>query len=465
MTTKGLTILDDGTPQSAGMQQVDTVDTDGRLRVYVETYGCQMNVADTEIMHGVLQEAGYANAGEPSDADVIIVNTCAVRERAEERVFGRIGELTQYKNQRPGVIIGVTGCMAEHLREQIPARAAAVDMVVGPDTYRNLPEIIARHTGATLKKKASLDIKLDRDENYIGLDPVRRPSTTAWLTIMRGCDRFCTFCIVPYTRGREKCVPPSEIIRQAHAIADEGYREVSLLGQTVNSYQYDDIGFAELLRMIADVDGIERIRFTSPHPAEFDVNTIATMVEIPEVCPYVHLPVQSGDNDMLQSMRRDYTIEEYRDLVGRMRDAIPDLAVSTDVIVGFCGETEEQYEQTHRLMEDMRYDFAFMFKYSPREGTSAARKLTDDVSEEVKGRRLREIIDMQERISAEVYASKIGQEVEVLVEGPAKKSPGQVYGRGLDFKSVVFPGVYDANSLVRVRVTGSSPHTLFAEPI
>ena len=429
-------------------------------RVFVETYGCQMNVADTELMTGVLQRAGYGSAHDPASADVIIINTCAIRERAEERVFGRIGELTQYKHLNPNLVLGVTGCMAEHLRERIPERAAVVDIVAGPDAYRNLPSLIAEHTDATATQ-ASLDVRLDRGENYVGLDPIRRSGTTGWVTVMRGCDRFCTFCIVPYVRGREKCVPPEEILRQTRDLADAGYREVSLLGQTVNSYRFGDTGFAELLRQVGAVDGIERVRFTSPHPAEFDVDTIAAMAETPEVCPYVHLPVQSGDTDLLRAMRRDYTVDEYLDMVSRLREAIPDAAISTDIIVGFCGESHEQYERTIRLMEHVRFDFAFMFKYSAREGTVSERSMEDDVPDDVKGKRLRAVIDLQERISAEMFAAQVGNTVEVLVEGAAKKSPEHSYGRTRDFKGVVVDHELPENSLARVRVTGSSPHTLF----
>jgi len=443
-----------------------------------------MNVSDSELMEGILRDAGYGTADDPAHADVILVNTCAVRERAEERVFGRIGELTQYKHANPGVIIGVTGCMAEHLREGIPARAKAVDIVVGPDAYRNLPALIDGHIDrASLSRRASqsrraslsgrpsrqqrasLDVRLDKAENYIGLDPVRRDSSTGWVTIMRGCDRFCTFCIVPYTRGREKCVPPDEILRQVRGLAEIGYREVTLLGQTVNSYRYDGTDFADLLRRVAAVDGIDRIRFTSPHPAEFTEKVIAAMAETPEVCPYVHLPVQSGDDEMLRRMRRDYTVDEYRMIVENLRSAIPGVALSTDIIVGFCGETEEQFERTYQLMKEMRYDFAFMFMYSAREGTVAARSLPDDVSEEDKGRRLRAIIDQQEAISEDVFKAQVGTVVDVLIEGPAKKTDEHSYGRAADFKAVVVRGEFARNTIVRTRIHRSTAHTLFGDPI
>lgn len=429
-------------------------------RVYIETYGCQMNVSDSELMHGILCDAGYSIVEDPAQAAVIVVNTCSVRERAEERVFGRLGELTQYKNRNPAVILCVTGCMAERLGESIAKRAKAVDIVAGPDSYRTLPELIGSHLSDGVRAGLSLDVRFDRSENYIGLDPVTRESATAWVTIMRGCDRFCTFCIVPYTRGREKCVPPDEVVRQVQSLAECGCREVNLLGQTVNSYRYGDTGFADLLRIVSAVDGIERVRFTSPHPVGFDVRTIAAMAETPEVCPYVHLPVQSGDDSILEQMRRDYTADQYLRLVDDLRSAIPGIALSTDVIVGFPGETEEQFQRTLDLVAEVKFDFAFMFKYSSREGTIAARRFTDDVTEEEKGRRLSRLIGLQESISAEVFAAKIGETVEVLVEGPAKKQPEYSFGRAPDFKSVVFSGRRKHGTFVNTLIVDATAHTL-----
>jgi len=459
MATKGLPIISGAADVRSATRRPHRP-PDGRLSVYLETYGCQMNVADTELMGGILREAGYAAVADPAQADVILVNTCAVREHAEERVFGRLGELTRFKYVRPWLVLGVTGCMAEHLRERIPARARAVDLVVGPDAYRHLPALIA-----TQADEALLDVRFDRRENYLGVDPARREEVTAWVTIMRGCDRFCSFCIVPYVRGREKCVPPEEILRQVRGLADEGYREVCLLGQTVNSYRFDGTDFADLLRMVAAVDGIERVRFTSPHPAEFDEKMIAAMAEVPEVCPYVHLPLQSGADGVLARMRRDHTVDQYLRLVDDLRRAIPDLAMSTDVVVGFCGETEDEFQATCRLMESVRYDFAYMFRYSPREGTAAHRTMADDVPDEEKGRRLQMIIDLQERISAERHADRIGRTEQVLVIGPARKSPGHVLGRTPGFKATVIPGEWRPNAIVEARITGANPHTLFGQAI
>ena len=426
-----------------------TAGSTGRT-VYVETYGCQMNVADSQLVEGIFADAGYSIVSAPDDADVILVNTCSVREHAEERVFGRLGDLERYKHRNPSVVIGVTGCMAERLRGEIPSRSKAVDLVVGPDSYRRLPELIEESSAAP-----ALDVRFDRGENYVGLDPARGDGATGWVTIMRGCNRFCTYCIVPYVRGREKCVPPDEVVRQVGGVVESGCREVCLLGQTVNSYRFEETDFAALLRLVAAVDGIERIRFTSPHPARFSNELVETMAELPNVCPYVHLPVQSGHDAVLERMRRGHTIAEYLDLIESLRSAIPDVAISTDLLVGFCGETDDEFEATRALADSVHFDSAFMFKYSPREGTIAARKLRDDVPEDVKGERLRTIIDLQERIGVERYSAWIGRNVQVLVGDPAKKTPGHVHGRSRGFKSVIVAGEWPR---------GATSHTLFAVP-
>ena len=428
--------------------------------VYIETYGCQMNVADSELMEGILCAAGYKTVMHPREADVILVNTCAVREHAEQRVIGRLGAFMKYKYRKPSLIIGVTGCMAEHLGESLPEISRGVDLVVGPDSYRRLPELL---NGCLDTPK--LDIAFDTEENYLRLDPVRGDGVTAWVSIMRGCDRFCTYCIVPYVRGREKSAPPDEILRQVRQVTEEGFHEVCLLGQTVNSYIYHETDFADLLRMVADVDGIERIRFTSPHPADFTPKLVETMGEVPEVCPHLHLPVQSGSDRILKTMRRNYTADDYRKLVEDLRTAVPGMALSTDVLVGFCGEMEEDFLATRDLVESLRFDSAFMFKYSPREGTIAYKRFEDNVSEEEKIRRLTEIIDLQEQISAEKNAEMVGRIVDVLVEGPAKKPSGNTYGRTAGFKGVVFPGDFAKNTFQTVKIVKSTPHTLFGDQV
>ena len=425
--------------------------------VYIETYGCQMNVADTELVASILSDAGYRISESPEQADVILLNTCAVRGHAEERVFGRASQLSGLRAHRPNLTLGILGCMAQRLAASLPQRAPYVDLVMGPDAYRRLPQILAASS-----HEALLDVRLNRSENYAGIDPVRRTGTNAWVTIIRGCDKFCTFCIVPFVRGRERSVDSAEIIRQVRDIASEGFKEVTLLGQTVNSYDDGELDFADLLHAVSAVEGIERIRFTSPYPKDFQQRTIDALAELPKVCPALHLPVQSGSNAQLERMRRGYTVEEYRDLARRLRQAVPDLSLTTDIVVGFCGESEEDFQQTCTLMEEMRFDSAFMFKYSEREGTYAQKKLADDVSEEVKIERLQQIIQLQERISAEINQPMVGRTVRVLVEGPSKRK-SSFYGRSEQGRTVVFPQPVSQNSLVSVRVHRTSSHTLFGD--
>ena len=428
-------------------------------RVYIETYGCQMNVSDTELMLGILQQAGYGAAHGPEDADIIVLNTCAIREHAEERVIGRLSQLSAIKRQRPDVIMGVSGCMAKHLSEALMNQAPYVDLVVGPDSYRRLPELIAEASG-----HSALDVRLDRDEDYTGLDPLRKDGANAWITIMRGCDKFCTFCIVPYVRGRERSVSASEIVRQAQIAADEGFREITLLGQTVNSYRHGNCDFADLLRRVAQVEGIRRIRFTSPHPSDFSEKVIAAMAEEPKICRFIHLPVQSGSNAVLQAMKRTYTVEAYLDLVAALRAAIPGLCLSTDVIAGFPGETEADFEATLSLMEQVRYDSAFMFKYSARKGTVAFREMPDTVSESEKVRRLEAVIALQNRVSEEICRTYIGRTEEVLVQSDARKGNGLAMGKTDGFKTVIFPreGAAD-NTFVRVDIVEATLRTLMGK--
>jgi len=431
-------------------------------KVFIETYGCQMNLADSELMGGILAEEGFTSADELEEADVILVNTCAVRESAEDRVFGRLSHLLQYKHSNPDLVLGVTGCMAENLREKIVDQAPYVDLVVGPDAYRRLPELI----GNCLEENADpvVDVKLDQDEVYEGFAPKRSDGVGAWISIQRGCDKFCTFCIVPFTRGRERGVPPDEVLRQCRDVAERGYKKVTLLGQTVNSYTYEDTDFADLLDRIAAVDGIERIRFTSPYPVDFTPKLIDTIARHDEVCNYVHLPVQSGSQEVLERMRRGYTIDGYVDLVERMRSKIPEIAISTDVIVGFPGETDEQFQKTFDLMEKLRYDFAYMFKYSEREKTYAQREYEDDIPDGLKTERLEKIIELQESVSREICEQRVGETVEVMVEGESKRDDSELSGRTDDFKTTVFPKPDETDlepgDFADVRIEDCTSHTL-----
>jgi tRNA-2-methylthio-N6-dimethylallyladenosine synthase len=431
-------------------------------KVYLESYGCQMNEADSELILGQLTATGYQIVQEAKEADVILLNTCAVREHAEQRIYGRVAQLGQLKFKNPELLIGICGCMASHLKEKIIERSQFVDLVVGPDSYRCLPEIIEKAVDEPF-----VDVRLDRYENYAGINPSRADGVRAWVSIMRGCDKFCTFCIVPYVRGREHCLPIEQVLDQVKQAADEGYQEVVFLGQTVNSYKDKEKGikFADLLERASQVEGIKRIRFTSPHPIDFDEQTIEVMRENPKICPQVHLPLQSASNEVLDKMKRRYTIEFYDELLQKFREAIPEIAVTTDIIVGFPNETEEDYQRTYDYMAKTKYDSAFMFKYSPREGAKAF-NWGDPIPEEEKIRRLEGIIQLQERISLELNQKEVGKVTEVSVEGEAKKEEGFWFGKNPQFKTVVFPkDGAKPGEFVQVRIERVSPHTLMGEVV
>jgi tRNA-2-methylthio-N6-dimethylallyladenosine synthase len=422
--------------------------------VFLETYGCQMNVADSELVSGILRRAGYVRTDAPDTADVLLVNTCAIRENAEERVLGRLSELLRHKVARPGVQLGLLGCVATHQRERLLDRAPYLDVIVGPDGYRDLPDLLSQ--GAD----PQLELRLDRGETYAGLAPELAPGPRAFLTVMRGCDKFCTFCVVPFTRGRERSVPVESVLEQVRAAVAAGKREVVFLGQTVNAYRTDDVDFAGLLRRAAEVEGLERIRFTSPHPSDVSDALIETIASERKVMPYLHLPLQSASNRVLAAMRRDYTIERYAALLERVRTAIPGITVSTDVIVGFPGEDAGDFAETESFLRESRYDFAYLFKYSARDGTRAAR-LEETVGEDEKQVRLAKLIAIQEQIGLARNRDYVGREVEVLVEGPAKRPPAHASGKTPCFKTTVFPAAGAvAGDLVRVRVDGATAHTL-----
>src|SRR5581483_6469752 len=363
------------------------------------------------------------------------------------------------KARRPGVRLGLTGCMAQHYRDQLLDRAPYLDLVLGPDAYRTLPALLAQED----KDEPLVSVRLDREETYADIIPVRGEGVRAWVTVMRGCDKFCTFCIVPYVRGRERSVPLAALLDQVRVLVDQGYKEVVYLGQTVNAYRDNEYDFADLLRRTATIDGIERIRFTSPHPSDMSERVIEAMATCAKVAPYLHLPLQSASNRVLERMERGYTIEHYTNLVQRLRGAIPGLALSTDIIVGFPGEEDADFQATLDFVATIRYDSAFMFKYSAREGTKA-HKWGETLSEEEKGFRLQTIIALQERISAEVNRQAVGQIVEVLVEGPAKRPHGWLAGKNGQFKTVVFPGNgLQLGDVVPVQVTSATAHTLIGE--
>jgi tRNA-2-methylthio-N6-dimethylallyladenosine synthase len=438
----------------------DSSTSSGRPRVYLETYGCQMNIADSETVTAVLRRAGYTTAARPEEADVILVNTCAIREHAEERVIRRLSDLARLKGARPELKLGLIGCMAQHNRAGLAAKAPWLDLVAGPDSYRRLPELIGR--GGF---DPAIDVRLDRGETYGDISPAHEGSVRAYVTAMRGCDKFCAFCVVPYVRGRERSVAPADILREVRALAARGVREIVLLGQTVNAYRFGDTDFGALLRMTAAVEGIERIRFTSPHPSDMSPAVIDAMASAVKVQPYLHLPVQSGSDRVLAAMDRGYTVADYLELVARLRAAIPGLALSTDIIVGFHGESEGDFTATTELMRAVGYDSAFTFKYSLREHTRAF-KLGDSVSEAEKGRRLAEVIAIQEKISLERNRAIIGAEFPVLVEGPARRGNGMIAGKTPQFKTAVFPsapGVKPGDT-VTVRVESATAHSLICVP-
>lgn len=425
-------------------------------KLYIETYGCQMNVADSHLICGHLEGQGYVRTDTPEDADVILVNTCAVREHAEQRVWGRLSDLARYKQRNPEIVLGVVGCMAQHWRDKVWERAPYVDLVVGPDAYRRLPDLLQ----SVHHSQRAHDVRLDRGETYADLAPAYDGKVTAFVSIMRGCDQFCTFCIVPYVRGRERSVPAEAVLGRVRELVARGVKEVTFLGQTVNAYRHGETTFADLLRQANEIRGLERIRFTSPHPVYLTEEVIAAMAECEKVMPALHLPLQSASDAVLKRMNRQYTLAEYDRLVHQLRTAIPDLALTTDILVGFPGEREEDFQATYAYLEKTRYDAAFMFKYSPRPGTRAY-KWGDPIPEEEKIRRLEAIIELQERVSAEINAQAVGSTVEVLVEGQAKRGPGW-YGRSPQFKNVVFTAqrAVRPGELVRVKIADSTAHTL-----
>jgi tRNA-2-methylthio-N6-dimethylallyladenosine synthase len=425
-------------------------------QVYLETYGCQMNIADSQTVTAILRRAGYLTTDNPADADVILVNTCAIREHAEDRVLGRLSDLARLKSSRAGRKLGLLGCMAQHNRAALIKKAPWLDLVAGPDSYRRLPELLA-----AANFDPAVDVRLDRSETYGDLSPEYENGVRAYVTAMRGCDKFCSFCVVPYVRGRERSVPAGDILREARQLAASGVKEIVLLGQTVNAYRYNQIGFGQLLRMVSGVDGIERIRFTSPHPSDMTSELIDAMAEEPKVQPYIHLPVQSGSDRILTAMGRGYTLDEYLGLVERLRRAIRNLALSTDIIVGFHGEDEQDFAATLEMMRVVRYDSAFMFKYSVREHTRAF-KLGDTVSDLEKRRRLSELIALQERISLGRNLALVGSEFPVLVEGPARRGDSMLVGKTPQFKTALFPEAPSIRTgdTVRVRVASATAHSL-----
>jgi tRNA-2-methylthio-N6-dimethylallyladenosine synthase len=434
--------------------------------VYIETYGCQMNLADTEIILGILKKQGYDVTDNPNKADVVLLNTCSIRDNAEQRIYGRIGNLKTLKQNKPTLVLGVLGCMAERLRKDLVEDKKAVDLVVGPDEYRRLPEYI----DVALNGDKGIGVKLSRTETYDDIEPHREDGLSAWISVMRGCDKFCTFCVVPFTRGRERSRSLQSIVTELENLSARGFKDVTLLGQNVNSYidEESTVGgdFADLLSAAAKIDRRMRIRFSTSHPQDISDKLLYTIAEHPNLCNYIHLPVQSGSNRILELMNRTYTVEHYLNLIEKAKKIIPGVTFSTDIISGFPTETWEDHLATLEVMKQVRYDGAYMFKYSPREGTKAFR-MEDDVAEDVKSKRLQEIIDVQQQISFEINQSLIGTVAIILVEGFSKKSNDFIAGRTDTNKTVIVPINNNINNgdYIKVKINKATSGTLFGDYI
>ena len=430
-------------------------------KLYIETYGCQMNVADTEVVFSILGKEGYARTEEMAEADVILANTCSVRDNAEQRIWGRIEQFNFQRRTRPGVVVGILGCMAERLKDAL-LESGKVDVVAGPDAYRSLPSLLA----AASQGHPQIDVLLSREETYGDIAPVRvdKNGVSAFISIMRGCNNVCSYCVVPYTRGAERSRDPHTIVREACECAQQGYKEITLLGQNVDSYRVGELDFAGLLALVAESVPSLRIRFSTSNPQDISDAVLETMASHDNICHHIHLPVQSGSDRMLEKMRRRYTREGYLERVAKIRALMPDCAISTDVIAGFCSETEEDHRDTLSLFEAVGFDAAFMFQYSERPGTLAARKYPDDVPPAVKTRRLEEIIALQNRLSLESNRRDIGKTFTVLVEGPSKRNPAELCGRTGQNKMCVWPDdVHAAGDLVDVVVVNCSQATLLCK--
>ena len=433
-------------------------------KLFIETYGCQMNVGDSEIVVSIMQREGYVYTERLDEADVILINTCSIRDNAEQRIWGRLAEMKRYRRAKPGLVVGIIGCMAERLKERLLDGPTGVDVVAGPDAYRDLPHLV-REAEAGGK---GVNVLLSTEETYAEIAPVRldRNGVSAFVAIMRGCNNFCSYCVVPYTRGRERSRDPQTIVDEARTLFENGYREVTLLGQNVNSYRAGEVDFPELLRRVAAISPLLRVRFATSHPKDMSDRLLETMASMPNICRAIHLPAQSGATSMLERMNRKYTREWYLDRIAAIRRYMPDCAITTDLIAGFSGETEEEHAATLSLMREVGYSWAFMFKYSERPGTFAQRNLPDDVPDEVKSRRLQEIIALQNDLSLESNRRDVGREFEVLVESESKRNSGQLSGRTSQNKVVVFDrGNHRIGDYVRVRVTGCTSATLLGEEL
>jgi tRNA-2-methylthio-N6-dimethylallyladenosine synthase len=455
---------------------VETANSSGK-KLYVESYGCQMNFSDSEVVASIMTKEGYTTTRNVDEADVVLINTCSIRENAEQRVRNRLTEFKHKKDQNPDLVVGILGCMAERLKKALLEEEKLVDLVAGPDAYRDLPNLVDE-VGTGQK---AVNVLLSRDETYADISPVRldQGGISAFVTIMRGCDNMCSFCVVPFTRGRERSRDPQTIVEECKDLFDKGYREVTLLGQNVDSYRWNltskgeikdenlpTTNFAQLMEMVAHVSPHLRVRFSTSHPKDMTDDVLEIMAKYENICPYIHLPVQSGHTDVLARMNRGYSREWYLDRIHAIRKYMPDCAISTDIITGFCGETDEEHQDTISLMKEVQFDFAYMFKYSERPKTLAERRFEDDVPDPVKGTRLNEIIELQLQHSRLSNEKQIGNTVKVLVEGFSKRSEEHLCGRNGQNAMVVFPKQnYEKGQYVMVKISDCTSATLMGEAI
>lgn len=438
----------------------DSDKTENHRKVYIETYGCQMNFSDTEIILSVLSEYGYNESSNIEESDVILLNTCSVRENAENRIKSRLSNLRSFKKNHPERIIGILGCMAERLKNELLEREKIVDLIVGPDEYRKLPNLIENvfETG-----EKGIAVRLSKVETYDDITPVRKDGVTAFISVMRGCDKFCSFCVVPFTRGRERSRKLKSIVDESRKLFDEGIKEVTLLGQNVNSYKDGDNDFSDLLKSVATAVPGMRIRYTTSHPYDLSEKLLVTMAEHKNICKYIHLPVQSGSDRILKLMNREYTIKHYSWIIEKAKELMPGIGLSTDIIAGFPTETDDDHKMTLDLLEEVKYDGAFMFAYSPRENTKAYKYL-DDIPYEIKQKRLEEIIELQRKISLKINKELIGKEKEILIETTSKKSPDFLMGRTDCNKSTIIPkGTHKVGDFIKVKINKANSATLFGE--
>lgn len=436
-------------------------------QVHIETFGCQMNESDSELVRSMLKREGFVFTEDRERADVVLVNTCAIRENAHNKIYAHLSELKTIKKQRP-LVVGVLGCMAQNLKSDLATKEPLIDVLAGPDAYRQLPSLLttalqAQELGLSQKGFA---LDLSEYETYEGIMPDRNSGVNAWITVMRGCDNFCSFCVVPYTRGRERSRDPESVLLEARDASVRGFKQVTLLGQNVNSYSHEGWDFARLITAVADTAGIDRVRFTSPHPKDFPSALIETIATHPKICKHIHLPLQAGSDRILELMGRTYTGAEYLALVDRIRHTIPDVILTTDIICGFCSESDEDFRATFRMVEQAQFDSAYIFKYSERKHTIAARKYADDIPDQVKGMRVAQLVEMQRRITLERNRRYIGKDMDVLVEGDATRSPTQAMGKTDGNITVVWnksTGDFRSGTLTTKHIFDASAATLYGE--